>query len=443
MLLEHLVTDHVFIGAVCSDQDKHVCNNELSLLFFHVMTANRTYCLPIKHNEAVCLPGALERVKIALTNTTFYAMVKDKKSMIQLFGGDYNFIDLDILNFLESGEEPEELLRTNAHNFIQNNFRNLSDLNKCIPIYKHAKVFLDCLEKISRIKVKDVTERGFLFVNSTMTNLFSRVEQNGLCVTEDFMEFFGEEQAKHIHNGLVYSQYNLLTSTGRPSNRFAGVNYAALKKEDGSRNCFVSRYKKDGRLIMMDYSAFHPRLIAHLANFQMSMEENPYAYLAKYYFNKVEVNEEDIAVSKGFTFPQIYGGIDKRFAHIPYFVKVQEYIDHRWKFFVENGYVETPRFGRKIRGCHIQDPTPNKLFNYILQAYETEVAVETLGELTSYLNGKKTQPILYTYDSILFDAHVSDKSEVIKKIKTIMERDRFPVKVYMGQNYGEMKHINI
>ena len=36
-----------------------------------------------------------------------------------------------------------------------------------------------------------------------------------------------------------YTEYNLYTSTGRPSNKFGGVNFAALNKEDGSRNSFV------------------------------------------------------------------------------------------------------------------------------------------------------------------------------------------------------------
>jgi hypothetical protein len=51
--------------------------------------------------------------------------------------------------------------------------------------------------------------------------------------------------------------------------------------------------------------------------------------------------------------------------------------------------------------------------------------------------------VLYTYDSILFDAHKSDKMPIIKKIKTIMERDKFPVKVYVGKNYGDMKQVSI
>ena len=52
--------------------------------------------------------------------------------------------------------------------------------------------------------------------------------------------------------GLVFSEYNLYTSTGRPSNRYGGVNFPALKKEDGTRESFTSRYEK-GSLVSYDY----------------------------------------------------------------------------------------------------------------------------------------------------------------------------------------------
>ena len=139
----------------------------------------------------------------------------------------------------------------------------------------------------------------------------------------------------------------------------------------------------------------------------------------------------------------MYGGIDEKWMYIPYFKKAQEYIDHRWKFFKENGYIETPMFNRKIKKCHIEDPSPNKLFNYILQAYETEMAVNTLQSLLEYAKSKKTKPILYTYDSILFDAHKEDKISTLQDIKKIMEGDKFPVKVYVGKNYGDMKQISL
>lgn len=429
------------MDSVCVDHEKHPRNNNISLLFFYFLSSKTYWCLPLHHNESILIQNSLHKIKDALKFSIHKKFVFNKKTILQLFDQDYDFIDVNIMKYLSSGETEVEHAETNAHTFIRSNFRDVPNINVCTPIYKHAKNFMNRVGSLTNLNDNIVHEDGFKFVNNLMTTRFAELENIGLSVTENFTEEFGNEQTRHVQNNLVYSQYNLLTSTGRPSNRFAGVNYAALNKNDGSRECFVSRHGDNGMLVMMDYNAFHPRLIAHLVNFNMDANENPYSYLSKYYFNKTEPNEEDIVVAKTFTFKQIYGGFDKKWLHIPYFSKIQEYIDHRWKFFTENGYIETPKYKRKIKECHIPDANPSKLFNYILQAFETEMAVDVLGDLLGDLKTKKTKPILYTYDSILFDAHKEDKMDTIKRLKSIMERNKFPVKVYIGKNYKEMKQI--
>jgi hypothetical protein len=418
-------------------------NNNISLLFLYFLSSKTYWCVPIQHNDAVIVKDLLDKLKETLKLSIHKKYVFDKKSMIQLLEYDYDFVDVRLAKYMSDGTIDDTDYNTSAHNFVHTNFRNVPDTNACVPIYKHARMFMNKVDSILGSDSSVENEDGFKFVNNIMTRCFAKLESNGLCVTDDFTDEFGNEQTKHIKNRLVYTQYNLLTSTGRPSNRFAGVNYAALNKSDESRTCIVSRHGDDGMLVMMDYNAFHPRLIAHLVNFHMESNENPYAYLAKYFFNKKEVIEEDIAVSKGFTFTQIYGGLDKRWLHIPYFAKIQEYIDHRWRFFDRHGYIETPKYKRKIKPCHIGEANPNKLFNYILQAFETEMAVDTLSEILIYLEGKQSKPVLYTYDSILFDMHKEDKLDTIKKLKFIMERDKFPVKVYIGKNYKDMRHIEL
>jgi len=411
-------------------------------MMFYFITNKSTYCVPIEHNEAIILPESLSRVKDALKTGIGTKFVFDKKNVIQLLDADYDLVDIRLMKYLSDGTIDVNDGETNAHSFIKNNFKYESHINVCVPIYKHAKAFLNKIDGFIADS-HTLTEGGFKFVNDIMIPRFAKLESTGLCVNENFTDTFGNDQTIHLNKGMVYTQYNLLTSTGRPSNRFGGVNYAALNKNDDSRENFVSRHMSDGMLVMMDYNAFHPRLIAHLVNFNMEVNENPYAYLAKYYFDKKKFEDEDIVAAKQYTFTQIYGGFDKKWLHIPYFSKIQEYIDHRWKFFEENGYIETPKYGRKIKHCHIQDPTPNKLFNYILQAFETEMAVDVLGDLLADLKGKKTVPVLYTYDSILFDAHKDDKMDTIKRLKSIMERSKFPVKVYVGKDYKNMTQIDL
>ena len=444
LLLNRVSTDTFYMELVMSDDEKHSYNNTISLIFIKFVADDEYWCLPVNHNEATTFTTTLDAFRNALEKSNAVKLVNNKKDVIHLIGKDFGFVDLGVIEYLETGDILDETPpETNAHVFIKNNFRGVVDVNRSVPLYKHASLFKNS-HVADKFSLKYLNEDGFKFVNDMMTNCFAELESIGMTIDIDkFVGVFGPEQKKHIKNDTVYSQYNLFTSTGRPSNRFGGVNYAALNKTDGSRNSFISRHGDDGMLVMMDYNAFHPRLVARLINYPMSYDVNPYEYLAKYYFNKPEANEEDIAVSKGLTFHQMYGGIDDRWMYIPYFKKAQEYIDHRWKFFEQNGYIETPVFKRKIRDCHIEDPTPNKLFNYILQAYETEMAVKTLKQLLGYCADRKTKPILYTYDSILFDAHRGDKLDIIKELKNIMEADDLPVKVYIGKNYADMQKIEM
>jgi DNA polymerase I-like protein with 3'-5' exonuclease and polymerase domains len=139
----------------------------------------------------------------------------------------------------------------------------------------------------------------------------------------------------------------------------------------------------------------------------------------------------------------MYGNIPEELLEIPYFKKMSDYIAHRWKFFSENGYVETPIYKRRITTNHINEPNPNKLFNYILQASETEFGMQSLVRVNEYLNGKQTKAILYTYDSVSFDCHKNDKKETLVELKRLMSNNQFPVKCYIGKNYDSMTVVDI
>jgi hypothetical protein len=66
----------------------------------------------------------------------------------------------------------------------------------------------------------------------------------------------------------LYSQYNLWTTTGRPSNSFGSVNFAALPPE--KRKGFVA---ENDSLIEFDFDAYHLRLIAD-SKLQTSLTQN-------------------------------------------------------------------------------------------------------------------------------------------------------------------------
>jgi len=191
---------------------------------------------------------------------------------------------------------------------------------------------------------------------------------------------------------------------------------------------------------MIDYSAYHPHLVAKLINY--NLPSNAYEYLGRYYYGKEQLTSEEIKTAKNVTFQCMYGNIPDELLEIPYYKKMKEYIDHRWDFFNRYQYVETPIFKRQITTNHIYEPNPNKLFNYILQASETEFGIQSLASVNQYLNNKQTKAILYTYDSILFDVCLEEK-ECFGQIKTLMENGKFPTKSYMGVNYNDMKLVDI
>jgi hypothetical protein len=215
-----------------------------------------------------------------------------------------------------------------------------------------------------------------------------------------------------------------------------------LNKDDGCRKAFVSRHGENGKLVLIDYSAFHPRIISLLTDYPIPAETDIYEYLARLYFNNPVVDETDIADAKLITFRQLFGGVETKYQHIKYLANLKNFIDYHWGFFNQNKYVETPMLKRKITDKHIKEPKPATVFNYILQAVEGEISIPILGEVNEFLRDKKTKAVLYTYDSILFDYCVEDGVRLMPKIREMMSfGGTFPTKVYVGDNYQDMELV--
>jgi hypothetical protein len=194
-------------------------------------------------------------------------------------------------------------------------------------------------------------------------------------------------------------------------------------------------------MVLIDYSAFHPRIISNIVNFPLDINEDIYKYLGEMYFHR-KVTEYDMEEIKSITMRQLYGGVDEKYENIKYFGSLKEFINNNWELFKKNGYVLTPIFKRKITNQHLKDANPSKLFNYILQATETEIALSAVQIVNKYLKDKKTKAVLYTYDSLLFDFHKDDGSKVLGDIMNIMMmNNRFPIKVYKGESYDSVIQI--
>jgi DNA polymerase I-like protein with 3'-5' exonuclease and polymerase domains len=276
---------------------------------------------------------------------------------------------------------------------------------------------------------------SYLQFNEIYPAVFAAIEQNGLRVNEEF------KLPDLITNNFVFSNYHYHTTTGRPSNAYRGFNYAAMNKEDGTRDAFCSRFD-NGALVEMDFDAYHVRLIARLIGYNLPAG-SVHEYFGRFYFDTNTLSEEQYDQAKQITFRLLYGGIDSEFLSIPFFKQVNDFIYDLWRQWKANGFIKTPVLKRTISSETIKNMTANKLFNYYLQSVETEVSVQKLNQVQKILSEYQTCMILYTYDSILFDVPVTEAKEILPKIKNILEAGNFPVKVKVGGIYSKMNSITL
>ena len=136
----------------------------------------------------------------------------------------------------------------------------------------------------------------------------------------------------------------------------------------------------------------------------------------------------------------MYGGIFEQYRNLPYFAKTQQFIDNLWDEFNERDEIKTFFFKRPIKKTNHPNLTPQKLFNYYIQAYETEYNLQTVLKIKEYLKDFKTNLILYTYDAFLFDFAKDDGKQCVIGLKQIINQD-FPVKIQYGPNYGVLKAL--
>jgi DNA polymerase I-like protein with 3'-5' exonuclease and polymerase domains len=439
--LQENCNDDLFLHLLFEDDKLHSINSTPCVLFVFNLNTEELFYINFTHQDSP-FSKPVQDVFSDLDSFIGRFFVLDKKSWIQ-HSIIKDVLDINLGVHLSKGEIITiDDFETAAHRFLKFTFASYSSINKSIPLLKHKEMVSDICVKIKKIYDTDIfKEKFFHKINSDIIEPLSELESNGIFVDKkSFKNFFELEPST---NGLVYSQYNILTSTGRPSNRFDGVNYAALNKEDGSRGCFVSRFGEDGMMVLIDYSSFHPRIICELIDFKLPLDVDFYPYLAKLCFKKSEVDQKDIDDIKTLTFRQIYGGIEDKYSHIQYFYNLNKFINSNWDQFKQYGYSKTPFFERKIMTHHITDPNPNKLFNYILQATETEISVPIIGKINTFLKDFKSKAILYTYDSLLFDVHKSEFNTIKTDVVDIMKTGRFPVKVYVGRSYNSLGQITL
>ena len=413
-----------YVTPIFVDQHLHPTVNELSSL--HILFEDNEYvCIPFNHPDGIPLNIDVTNAKKMVTlykRELLHAFPKLDTSRVD---------DVAVMLHLSSTNIPEirEYYTPNIQRTLQQfQFKNL---HLSVPIM----VWMEYAHKLLgyvRDQYKKEQPSGFEFINNTVIPTLTTIERSGLHINPTtFAEHFAEDSRKYVRHNMFYSEYNPYTSTGRPSNRYGGVNFAALNKHDGSRTAFDSRYGDDGILLQLDYEAFHPRLIANQLNYQLPTS-SVHQYLAEQYYNTKNITEDQYEAAKQRTFALMYGTSDDD-GNVEFFYKVKKYTKQLWEEYQKNGYI----IGNSGKKIIVENPSPNKVFNYMVQWTETEQAMTRISSVCEFLRGKLTKPILYTYDALLLDVHRSEAA-IIPRIRYLLENETYPTRMYKGKNYNEL-----
>ena len=432
-LYNSLQTSNSFWVPVFSDLYRHYVNNRISFVYIYIFDTKKEYIVPFHHKDCICLES--EHLNRFTSKADIYVL--GKKRFVNFY--HHKTFDADLVEYFQSNQMLQlEDCDTSAHDWYNKWYYNETNVNDYIPITKHY-------ERCSAMKDKFVEScstfkrsESFDYYNELFIDNLYGIERNGLKV--NYNKFVEKFQTNNLIGSTAYTEYNIYTTTGRPSNKYGGVNYAAINKEDGSRESFVSRHEY-GMLLEFDYDSYHLRLIGDIVDYSFP-QDSVHTYLGKQYFGKKEISEEEYNQSKTISFRLLYGGVDKDFAKIPFFGKVKEFTYKLWKKFQDNGYIETAILKRKLFRNAMSDMNPSKLFNYYLQSMETEYNMAMINEVNALLGPYNTKLILYTYDSLLFDFAIKDGKQLILDIKNTMTNGKFPVKLKAGKTMQGLQNMN-
>ena len=409
-LVKRMKTQHFVYLQMLSDANKHPKQNRVSCFFIQTLT--EAYIVPVNHNEKF---GTIEKIDVDDSKVCVGDMKSFKHNAMIDCDDTFGLIDLNWCHYMKTNEPYDfDKHLTNAHHHNYRVHFEKDNVNDIIPLVKHGEY----LQKVANDLMGYVED--YDYYDQSILEVLSDVESNGIQTTD----------------GIVYSEYNPYTSTGRPSNRFGGMNFAALNKKDGSRKKFISRFD-NGVLVEFDYDAYHPRLIGDKIGYEFP-KGNVHQHLADTY----GLSYED---GKRLTFKYLYGGISQEIKDNPFFSEVDGYIKDLWNGWKTNKIIKSDIYNRVISRENLPDMNPNKLFNYMIQLMETEHNINILDEFFYYMEREdfKSKLILYNYDAFLFDFdYKTDGLKYLKKVKNIIEcGGKYPTRVYMGDNYHDMKEI--
>ena len=416
-----------YIKVISSNDNYHPLLTKTIAVYLRPLNHEEGYIIPINHDEGLNVDK--NRIYDILKQyKTLYTI--DKKELL------YHFILKDVIDisllYSMTNYDRLELGRNNStYNWFYSRLHDFKEVNALIPI---SKLYEKCEEDYQAVYpiLQYAIPNGFDFYNKTATSVFFAIEHTGLrTIHQPYIDLFKPNNPIfNMQDNIAYTSYNLYNTTSRPTNAFNSVNYAAIPKAPEFRKAIIPQ---NDYFVEMDFDGYHLRLLCEQIGYELT-DEPAHMQLAKLYFGKDEIAEEDYAKAKQINFHAIYGKIPPEYAFLEVFEKIQRHIDQLWKQFQTQGYIQDPISGKRFTS-ELKDMHPQKLMNYMMQSLETSRNIGILKDLVMYLHGKNTKIALYTYDAIVFDFDKKEGKDVLEGIEKIMNREgSYPVKFKYSNN---------
>ena len=418
-----IAEDTVMIVPILSDPKKHRCENRISFLYMYNYSKSIECVISCNHSD------------LDKNGESWISSVKwpanlfcYKKSIMWSHG--VACYDIDLCHWLQKNiaidiEYSPEIV---AYHRWYSDLKNVNDLIPIVLLIEHCRTVKSNFDQcVYQIELDDTMQ----FYNENVLENFYNIENSGVPINKENLKKY-----YNIERDTLYTEYFTYTATGRPSNRFGGINFAALDKNTGVRS--IIEIANSSQLLMeFDYDSHHVRLVANLIGYELP-KGNLHEYFGRQYFKTPILTQEQYSESKIITFRMLYGTIYNEYSDIPFFKMVQEYRNRLWSEFEDVGYIKTPLSKRKIFMRNHENMNASKLFNYVLQGYETDVNSLMLNRILRYLYKKNSKIILDTYGSFLFLYDKRDGKNFIDDVFAILNDYGMRVNLKIGIDYSNM-----
>ena len=296
--LENQVQSPLYVDVVSTNDYFHSKLTTTVGIYIRPVEDSQGYFIPISHDDGLNVDK--DRVyDILLKADKLYTL--NKKTLLYHFNLQ-RAIDISLLYSMNLYKRLEFTSSNSTVDWYYRKYNERADINKLIPIsklYERCENIYESIKEAINLEIPS----GFNFYNTIATNVFYLLEQSGVGIIYDSFNnlFKPKNPLYNTADNTVFTEYNLYNNTSRPTNTFNSVNFAAIPKAEEYRKCFKPQ---NDYFVEFDFDGYHLRLLADQLNYPLT-EESAHKKLAKQYFGKNKITDEEYAKAKQINFHAI------------------------------------------------------------------------------------------------------------------------------------------